>query len=171
MDSSLRGAKARHGSQGCRSSVQGCQMARRARVVLATAAGARQVQAAHDQADAQSMTCCHTHMFVATITGLPRLRHPCTICDCQYGTCKGRQGKGWAGQWRRWLDIRLACAKTGSCRAPSPGCMRPCCWRSAARQAAHASHRPCAARGRSRPHASAKGSSLPWLNPPAHSLS
>ncbi len=34
----------------------------------------------------------HTHMFVATITGLPRLRQPCTICDCQYGTCE-------AGRW------------------------------------------------------------------------
>lgn len=26
-------------------------------------------------------------MLVATMTGLPRLRHPCTILLCQYGTC------------------------------------------------------------------------------------
>ena len=26
-------------------------------------------------------------MLVATMTGLPRLRQPCTILLCQYGTC------------------------------------------------------------------------------------
>ncbi len=29
-------------------------------------------------------------MLVATITGLPRRRHPCTMRDCQNGTCEAR---------------------------------------------------------------------------------
>jgi hypothetical protein len=29
-------------------------------------------------------------MFVATITGLPRFLHPCTMRLCQYGTCTWR---------------------------------------------------------------------------------
>ena len=37
-------------------------------------------------------------MLVATITGLPRRRHPCTMRDCQNGTCAalaGCQGLMW----------------------------------------------------------------------------